>query len=148
MQRAMQQDSSMMMGNQMGQYQYSQMGQPPHYHQSSSMGNGMGQAPQMGQGHPQQMQEMGSFNTPQPQVQINQNTPISSVASTSSASSLDFPNELGFFDMQDPELPVSCDKLEENLKSLTVHDFAILGRCAFDFSNQQTIDFVRQILLM
>lgn len=100
MQRAMQQDSSMMMGNQMGQYQYSQMGQPPHYHQSSSMGNGMGQAPQMGQGHPQQMQEMGSFNTPQPQVQINQNTPISSVASTSSASSLDFPNELGFFDMQ------------------------------------------------
>lgn len=50
--------------------------------------------------------------------------------------------------MQDPELPYSCDKLEENLKSLAVHDFAILGRCAFDFANPKTVDFVRQILLI
>uniref|UniRef100_A0A8R1HUK9 Uncharacterized protein n=1 Tax=Caenorhabditis japonica TaxID=281687 RepID=A0A8R1HUK9_CAEJA len=151
MQRQMQQDPSMMMG--MGQGQYGQMNTHPQYlHQqsSSSMTSAMGVQvhPHMGAGQDHMVAPMNNFNTPQQQGQLNQNTPISSVASTSSASSLDFPNEIAFFDMQDPELPVSCDKLEENLKSLTVHDFQILGRCSFDFSNQQTIDFVRQILLM
>lgn len=102
MQRPMQQE--MMMGNHLGHYQGQyQMPAQPQYHQHQQSSSSQMPAPQMGQPAPQQMgqQPENNFSNPQQQQgQINQNTPISSVASTSSASSLDFPNELGFFDMQ------------------------------------------------